>query len=132
MNDHFVIENPKRRPDTAAGRDEWFPYYAGFSSTFAQRLIQSAGLSQKSTFLDPWNGSGTSTTAAVASGHRAMGFDLNPVMAVVAKARLLPNIDAPSIAPLLSEIVKKSARQHITAEEDPLLVWFAPSAAIEI
>jgi hypothetical protein len=61
-----------------------------------------------------------------------MGFDLNPVMAVVAKARLLPSIDAPSIAPLLTEITKKSARQHITAEEDPLLTWFAPSAAAEI
>ncbi len=132
MLDHFVIENPKRRPDIAAGRDEWYPYYAGFSGAFARRLIQSAGLRQGSTFLDPWNGSGTSTAAAVASGHRAIGFDLNPVMAVVAKARLLPNIDAPSIAPFLSDIMKRSARQHITAEDDPLLTWFAPSAAAEI
>jgi hypothetical protein len=132
MCDHFVIENPKRRPDTAAGRDAWYPYYAGFSGAFAQSLIQSAGLRQGSTFLDPWNGSGTSTAAAVASGYRAMGFDLNPVMAVVAKARLLPNIDAPSIAPLLSEITKKSARQRIAAERDPLLTWFAPSSAAAI
>ena len=132
MCDHFVIENPKRPPVAAQGRDGWYPYYAGFSGAFARRLIQSTGLRQGSTFLDPWNGSGTSTAAAVASGYRAMGFDLNPVMAVVAKARLLPNIDAPSIAPLLSEITKKSARQHINAEEDPLLTWFVPSAATEI
>ncbi len=132
MCDHYVIENPKRRPDTATGRDAWYPYYAGFSGAFARRLIQSAGLRQGSIFLDPWNGSGTSTAAAVASGYRAMGFDLNPVMAVVAKARLLPNIDAPSIAPLLSEITKKSARQHVTAEGDPLLTWLVPSAATEI
>jgi DNA modification methylase len=132
MYDRFVIENPKRRPDSAAGRDDWYPYYAGFSGAFARKLIQSAGLRQDSTFLDPWNGSGTSTAAAVGSGYRAMGFDLNPVMAVVAKARLLPNIDAPSITPLLSEITRKSARQRIGTEEDPLLTWFVPSAATEI
>jgi hypothetical protein len=132
MFDHFVIENPKRSPVAAEGRDGWYPYYAGFSGAFARKLIQSARLRRESTFLDPWNGSGTSTSAAVASGCRAIGFDLNPVMAIVAKARLLPNIDAPSVAPLLSEIAKKSARQHIAAEEDPLLTWFAPSAAAEI
>lgn len=132
MCDYFVIENPKRRPVAAEGRDSWYPYYAGFSSAFARRLIRSAGLRPESTLLDPWNGSGTSTAVAVASGYRAIGFDLNPVMAVVAKARVLPNIDAPSIAPLLSEIAKKSARQRIPTEEDPLLTWFAPSAAVEI
>lgn len=131
MRHHFVIQNPKRRPETTSGRDDWYPYYAGFSGAFARSLIKSAGLPQESTFLDPWNGSGTSTAAAVAFGHRAIGFDLNPVMAVVAKARLLPNIDAPSIVPLLSEIAKKSARQRINAGEDPLLTWFAPSAAAE-
>ncbi len=132
MCGHFVIENPKRRPAAAEGRDRWYPYYAGFSGAFARRLIQSTGLRPASTILDPWNGSGTSTVVAVESGYRAIGFDLNPVMAVVAKARLLPNIDAPSIAPLLSEIAKKSARQRIPTEEDPLLTWFAPSAAAEI
>ena len=132
MCDHFVIENPKRRPVAAEGRDCWYPYYAGFSGAFARTLVRSAGLRPGSTLLDPWNGSGTSTAVAVASGHRAVGFDLNPVMAVVAKARLLPNVDAPSIAPLLGEIRKKSARQRIRSEEDPLLTWFAPSAAVEI
>ena len=132
MCSHFVIENPKRRPAAAEGRNGWYPYYAGFSGAFARRLIQSTGLRPESTILDPWNGSGTSTVVAVESGYRAIGFDLNPVMAVVAKARLLPNIDAPSIAPLLSEIAKKSARQRISTNEDPLLTWFAPSAAAEI
>jgi hypothetical protein len=132
MYDHFVIENPKRQPATAAARDEWFPYYAGFSSAFARKVIQSSGLGQESTVLDPWNGSGTSTAAAAISGHRAIGFDLNPVMAVVAKARLLPNLDAPSIAPLLNEIAKKATNQGLCPDSDPLLTWFMPCAAAEI
>jgi len=132
MCDQFVIENPKRRRSTVAGRDEWFPYYAGFSDAFARSLIQSSGIGQESTFLDPWNGSGTSTAAAAISGHRAIGFDLNPVMAVVAKARLLPNIEVPSVAPLLSEILKKAGDRSASVGEDPLLTWFIPASAAEI
>ena len=132
MCDDFVIENPKRRPPTAAGRDEWFPYYAGFSEAFARSIIQSSGVNRGSTFLDPWNGSGTSTAAAANFGYRAIGFDLNPVMAVVAKARLLPNIEVPSVAPLLSEILKKAADEGSSPNEDPLLTWFMPSSAAEI
>jgi DNA modification methylase len=132
MCEEFVIENPKRRPSTAAGRGEWFPYYAGFSETFARRLIQSPGVGQASTVLDPWNGSGTSTAAAAFSGHRAIGFDLNPVMAVVAKARLLPNIEVPSVAPLLSEILKKAVDRDSSSDEEPLLIWFMPSSAAQI
>jgi DNA modification methylase len=132
MCDQFVIENPKRRRSTVAGRDEWFPYYAGFSEAFARSLIQSSGIGQESTFLDPWNGSGTSTAAAAISGHRAIGFDLNPVMAVVAKARLLPNIELPSVAPLLSEILKKSADKSASQGEDPLLTWFMPAPAAAV
>lgn len=132
MCDNFVIENPKRRPSIAAGRDEWFPYYAGFSEAFARNLIQSSGIDKGSTFLDPWNGSGTSTTAAAVSGHRAIGFDLNPVMAIVAKARLLPNMEVPSVAPLLSEILKKAADNGSFPDEDPLLTWFLPSSAAGI
>ena len=132
MCDHLLIENPKRRPTIAVGRDEWFPYYAGFSSPFARKIIQSSGLGQGSTALDPWNGSGTSTAAAAISGYRAIGFDLNPVMAVVAKARLLPNVETPSVAPLLSEIMRKAGKQSACSDEDPLLTWFTPSAAAGI
>jgi DNA modification methylase len=132
MCDHLLIENPKRRPPIALDRDEWFPYYAGFSSLFARKIIQSSGLGQGSTALDPWNGSGTSTAAAAISGYRAIGFDLNPVMAVVAKARLLPNVETPSVAPLLSEIMRKAGKQSACSDEDPLLTWFTPSAAAGI
>ena len=131
MCEHFVIENPKRQPSTATGRHDWFPYYAGFSEAFARSVIQSSGLGHAS-FLDPWNGSGTSTSAAAISGHRAIGVDLNPVMAVVAKARLLPNIEIPSVSPLLSEILKKAAAKGSSPGEDPLLTWFMPSSAAEI
>ena len=48
--------------------------------------------------LDPWNGSGTTTYAAAQLGHSSIWLDLNPVMVIVARARLL----SPSEADLIS------------------------------
>jgi hypothetical protein len=64
------------------------------------------------------------------NGHKAIGFDLNPVMVVVAKARLLPHSELPSIGPLLTDILRKSARaKNATDNGDSLQIWFAPGAA---
>jgi hypothetical protein len=83
--------------------------------------------------MDPWNGSGTTTSSAVSNGYKAIGFDLNPVMAVVAKARLLPQSEVASIAPLLADILKKAARSKGGPDvRDPLLIWFGPDAAATV
>jgi len=83
--------------------------------------------------MDPWNGSGTSTAAAALHGYRAYGFDINPVMAVVAKARLLPKLELPSMTPLLAEINRKASDcKHSCLDQDPLLTWFVPDAAAAI
>lgn len=60
----------------------FFPYYAGYPARFAIDVIRSAGLVPRSSVLDPWNGSGTTTYAAAQPGHTAIGFDVNPVMIV--------------------------------------------------
>lgn len=128
----LAITNPKRGA-AQTGRDQWFPYYAGFSSEFADQLIASSSLAKGSAVMDPWNGSGTTTSFAVLNGYRAVGFDLNPVMAVVAKARLLPQCEIASVAPLLADILKKAARAKSTPEVgDPLRIWFAPDAAATV
>lgn len=88
MCEKLVITNPKRAAAALAGRDHWFPYYAGFSSEFARQLIASSSLAKRSALMDPWNGSGTTTVSAALNGYKAIGFDLNPVMAVVAKAKV--------------------------------------------
>ncbi len=129
----LVITNPKRGPAAQVGRDQWFPYYAGFSSEFARQLIASSSLAKGSALMDPWNGSGTTTSSAVLNGYKAIGFDLNPVMAVVAKARLLPQCEVASIAPLLADILRKAALTRRGYEaRDPLRIWFAPDAAVAV
>ena len=83
--------------------------------------------------MDPWNGSGTTTSSAALNGCKAIGFDLNPVMAVVAKARLLPQHEVASITPLLADILKKAALARGGPDRaDPLQIWFAPDAATAV
>jgi hypothetical protein len=131
--EQLVITNPKRAAAAREGRDQWFPYYAGFSSDFARQLIASSSLVKGSVMMDPWNGSGTTTSCAVLNGHKAIGFDLNPVMAVVARARLLPQCELASIAPLLADIFKKAVRsKSLPFVRDPLLIWFAPGATATV
>ncbi len=131
--EQLVVPNPKRGAAAQTGRDRWFPYYAGFSSEFAKQLIASSSLAKGSALMDPWNGSGTTTSSAALNGHKALGFDLNPVMAVVAKARLLPHCEVASVAPLLADILRKAARASSEPNaRDPLGIWFAPDAAITV
>ncbi|WP_409995533.1 DNA methyltransferase [Rhizobium leguminosarum] len=118
------IVSPKRGR-VKQGWEGFFPYYAGFSNSFASSILSSSCLPAGSRVLDPWNGSGTTTFAAAKLGLNTLGVDINPVMAIVARARLLNSTEADSLAPLAREIVNKTkASPEICAENDPLLSWF--------
>ncbi|MER9630984.1 hypothetical protein [Mesorhizobium sp. M0296] len=130
MFDSLVIQSPKRTPQAQRGWNGFFPYYAGYPESFARALLESANLSKGSVILDPWNGSGTTTFSASQLGFASKGFDLNPTMIIVARARLLPPSEADSLEPLGRETVKGiRADQRILQPEDPLLWWFEPATA---
>src|ERR1700685_3006803 len=112
------------------GWDGFFRYYAGFSEQFARELISSSGLKPGSLVHDPWNGSGTTTYAASGQDMRSIGFDLNPAMVIVAKARLLPSSEADSIGPLGQKIVSQAKGSLAFVEnDDPLTSWFGKGNA---
>lgn len=126
--DKLEILNPKRESEIQTGRASWYPYYAGFSEKFAHKLILSAKMQIESQVSDPWNGSGTTTAAAAGIGHNAFGCDLNPVMVLAARARMLSKREKKSLVPLGAIILKHAAKaDHV--EEDPLANWFQTGAA---
>jgi hypothetical protein len=130
--ERLQISSPKRTPAGQSGWDGFFPYYAGYPEAFARSLLKSAGLSRGATVLDPWNGSGTTTYSAAQLGLDARGFDLNPVMVIIARARLLAATEADSMAPLARETLKglRADPRGLTVD-DPLLWWFErPTAAL--
>ena len=112
------------------GWEGFFPYYAGFPEQFADGILGNSGLGAGTLVGDPWNGSGTTTFVASTLGFSSIGIDVNPVMVVVAKARLLPPSEADSIIPLGGEIVRQAAlsREPLSGS-DPLLKWLGPSSA---
>jgi hypothetical protein len=127
--DTLKITDPKRTR-SQNGRSAWYPYYAGFSYEFAHELLSSARLPRESLIMDDWNGSGTSTAVANALGYGAYGCDLNPVMVVVAKARLLSKREHSSLEPLSAEIIQKARDSEVApTNDDPLQAWLCPASA---
>ncbi|WP_035701198.1 DNA methyltransferase [Bradyrhizobium genomosp. I (2014)] len=124
------IGSPKRNKRLQTGWEGFFPYYAGFPELFVRDILESAELRDDAVILDPWNGSGTTTYAASQLGLKSIGIDLNPVMIIVARARLLPPSEADHLRPLAATILAHLRESPVTlTDEDPLLAWFQPAAA---
>lgn len=80
-----VSASPKRK----RAEPEWFPYYAGFSVDFAQECLEAVCSDSSLPVLDPWAGAGTTGLAATRLGLRSVLVDVNPVLAIVCRARIL-------------------------------------------
>ena len=118
--------NPKRHHGST-GKAGWYIYHAGFSPSFVRDIVSMAGIASPSLIVDPWNGAGTTTQVAHELGLSARGYDLNPVMVVIAKARLLGSQVVPSHEVLSRHILRRAAAFHATVlDPDPLAVWFTP------
>jgi len=130
MAARLLINSPKRNKRLQTGWEGFFPYYAGFPELFARELLQSAKLPRDAVVLDPWNGSGTTTYTANALGFDAIGIDLNPVMIIVARARLLPPSEADHLRPLAATILSHAHSAPPTlSPDDALLGWFEAETA---
>ncbi|HCF61351.1 MAG TPA: hypothetical protein DFS52_25565, partial [Myxococcales bacterium] len=110
-----------------AGVESWFPYYAGYSSDFVRETLVGLGVMPGWKVLDPWNGAGTTTSVADPLGCDAIGFDINPVAALVAAARLAHSADATHSRGLARELLAVATRSAARLERtDPLLAWISP------
>jgi len=127
------ITSPKRNSRSNNAWEGFFPYYAGFPESFASRILSTCGLSSDSLIFDPWNGSGTTTYASSKLGFSSVGFDINPAMVVIGRARLLAASEADSLVPLCKKILLSShARRDEILPTEPLLAWFGPQTAKSI
>lgn len=121
----MLVINPKRNNGDAGDRSHWYSYYAGYSHSFAKKVIEEVGLLKSSIILDPWNGAGTTTLMASMAGYQSIGIDLNPVMKIIAKAKqatkeIISDIDLRLAG--LSTIRLRKLR-----DDDPLRYWFLDS-----
>jgi hypothetical protein len=128
------LPNPKQNGVPIVGRHTWYSYYAGYSPIFVQMVLERANLIPTAVVCDPWNGSGTTTQVAHDLGYPAVGFDLNPVMVIVARSRSVVPSQIPSLRRNLDETVCRVHSYHSTAlsQSDPLNLWLQPCATIAV
>lgn len=118
----MLIINPKRINETIDIKPFWYNYYAGYSHTFTQKIIESAKLPEGAVILDPWNGAGTTTLMCSVNGFQSMGIDLNPAMRVIATAKQATKDNLEFVTSRLNVI---SAKISVSiSNDDPLGDWF--------
>jgi DNA modification methylase len=118
--------SPKREADRST-TEHWYSYYASYADSFVSEIVEALP-KRKGIVLDPWNGSGTTTSVATAHSIPSRGFDLNPAAAIIAKARLMHSDVAGSITPLSDEIVESADQNLALSKDDLLATWLVPSA----
>ncbi len=126
---HLVASGTFLNPKVGASCDpvdSWYRYYAGYSASFVEQALTDLAESAE-LVLDPWNGTGTTTVVAASKNIPAIGFDVNPALVVVSRARLLGAGVWASIDPLGHDVVAHAA--DIELDDDPLRFWFTPRAA---
>jgi len=129
-----TIRSPKRRPRSQPSRADWFRYYADFSGEFVEDVISHLDLDSDATLLDPWLGGGTTAEVATAKGIRFKGYDINPVMLLVSRARTIPTEAATQILGLVESITRSYKRRTRNVNEsdagtDQLEQWLQPASA---
>jgi hypothetical protein len=128
------VPSPKQNGGGIIGRAGWFPYYAGYSAAFVRAVLDQCKTGTTAIVLDPWNGAGTTTQVANDLGYCTVGFDLNPAMVLVAKARLLDQRQIPKLREALPAIVRAARRYRTKTyiQDDPLGLWLSPESVREV
>lgn len=117
------VRNPKQRL-RGDGGDAW-RFYAAYSFDFIRHYLRSVALDRRDqVFLDPWNGSGSTTTAAWCEGITAIGIDLNPVMTTIGNARVQDEAQLKLVEAVTADVVRRAPLKVGVDEDDPLLTWF--------
>ncbi len=126
-----VVHSPKLARDRSR---DWYRYYAGYSPEFVRDVLEILEVDAEDPVLDPWNGSGTTTSVAHAIGVPSLGFDANPALVVIARSRLLGRDVVDSIEPLLSDLLDHAASDtaSVTPPDDPLVDWFSDGTASDL
>ncbi len=133
MNSSINFRTPKLNRSIKQRNTFWYNYYAGYSSEFVEDAIKFLKLPSKATIADPWNGTGTSTEVAANMGFNAKGFDINPVMVIIGKAKLANHIDSSYLLTLSNKILENASYcsdSIIENNQEPLENWFDSNAAL--
>jgi hypothetical protein len=104
---------PSRRSE-----NEFYRYYAGYPLEFAEWALQKLELPKRALVVDPWNGSGTTAAACARIGISCQGFDINPVMVHLGRARVASTIDFEDASELIDIVAEITAKKGVLTLAD--------------
>lgn len=128
-----ALKLPSAKQPSSLWKRDWYPYYAGFTEAFVNS-VAAAYFPASTSVLDPWSGSGTTTSACIKLGLPSRGVDINPALTVIARARLTP---IPHSSVLKRNVTKilAGAKAEGPPERQPndlLSVWIQPRAVCRL
>lgn len=135
-----MAANPAARKDPKYVTHGLHPYKGKFYPQLAKALINLQAIPHGAKILDPFCGSGTTLLEGYLNGYAAYGCDVNPVAAMVARAksRVLdedPDVLSEIIASVLSAIDTAPASFPVKLDQfadenmEEILKWFAEPVA---
>ena len=131
LGDTVTAVVPPKQPPLLRDRD-WYPFYAGFTEAFVDSVVSNE-LGDAKSIIDPWNGTGTTTVVCERTGLRSFGNDINPVLTVIARARLTPISRRTELTKMCSVILSRCAElPPYSVSEDLLTTWIQPVAVRRI
>lgn len=102
----------------------WYRYSAGYSSDWAASLIRHWGGQR---VLDPFGGSGTTSLASQQQGAESIAVEIHPMVARIARAKLMWDADADELRARVKEVVAKAQRQaDVKVPASPLVAKCYP------
>lgn len=94
-------------------------YKAKFFPRMIRALFNIFAPTTRSTVIDPYCGSGTALLEAALLGHDVVGVDLDPICALISRAKVTPFLMAEDIRPRLSAFCRHCENSEVTDESLP-------------
>ncbi len=110
---------------TQIGTHRIHPYPAKFIPQIPRQLVELLHPDDESLVFDPFCGSGTTLVEAQALGHGAVGIDVNPLAALLARVKTSPPSEP--LTPIARELVRRAISRPAPVPPIPRLDhWFQP------
>ncbi len=104
----------------------WIRYSAGFSALWVRELLHEQRNFGRTKVLDPFAGSGTVLLEAESSDIHGIGIEAHPLVARIARAKLLWRLDAVSFKHHALSICKAAQRRRGSVDYPPLILKCFP------
>lgn len=101
----------------------WFRYSAGFSAEWVEGIVANSPSTEQLKILDPFCGSGTTLLAGAKLGAHAVGFEMHPFIARIARVKLNWNVEIKEFEERVSSVLRL-ARENLRSSpktNSPLL-----------